>query len=173
MLLHLDGSRHRWFQDDRWYDLIVILDDATSQVYYAQLVEEESTRTVRAALREGVALHGAGGSAGTCLPARERAEPGPDLLDPAGAGGGAGQHGEVGGANLADREDAVARDAGGVSSADRGASGWSSDPQLRTARGGPLHGAGGAPHRAAEDLPGEAARRPLGANLSRPTGSLG
>jgi transposase len=22
MLLHLDGSRHRWFQDDRWYDLI-------------------------------------------------------------------------------------------------------------------------------------------------------
>jgi len=21
MLLHLDGSRHRWFQDERWYDL--------------------------------------------------------------------------------------------------------------------------------------------------------
>jgi hypothetical protein len=46
MLLHIDGSKHRWFQDDRWYDLIVILDDATSQIYYAQLVEEESTRTV-------------------------------------------------------------------------------------------------------------------------------
>src|SRR5213080_1376723 len=30
MLLHIDGSRHRWFQDERWYDLIVILDDATS-----------------------------------------------------------------------------------------------------------------------------------------------
>jgi len=29
MLLHIDGSRHRWFQDGRWYDLIVILDDAT------------------------------------------------------------------------------------------------------------------------------------------------
>ena len=28
MLLHIDGSRHRWFQDERWYDLIVILDDA-------------------------------------------------------------------------------------------------------------------------------------------------
>jgi len=51
MLLHLDGSRHRWFQDDRWYDLLVVLDDATSEVYYAQLVEEESTRTVMAALR--------------------------------------------------------------------------------------------------------------------------
>jgi transposase len=52
MLLHLDGSRHRWFQDDRWYDLIEVLDDATSETYYAQLVEEESTRTVMAALKE-------------------------------------------------------------------------------------------------------------------------
>src|SRR6266853_912779 len=46
MLLHIDGSHHRWFQDERWYDLIVILDDATSEIYYAQLVEEESTVTV-------------------------------------------------------------------------------------------------------------------------------
>ena len=33
MLLHIEGSRHRWFQDERWYDLIVILDDATSEIY--------------------------------------------------------------------------------------------------------------------------------------------
>ena len=46
MLLHIDGSKHRWFQDDRYYDLIVILDDASSEIYYAQLVDEESTRTV-------------------------------------------------------------------------------------------------------------------------------
>ena len=52
MLLHIDGSKHQWFNDDRWYDLIVILDDATSEIYYAQLVEEESTRTVMAGLRE-------------------------------------------------------------------------------------------------------------------------
>ena len=52
MLLHIDGSQHRWLNDDRWYDLIVILDDATSEIYYAQLVEEESTRTVMAGLRE-------------------------------------------------------------------------------------------------------------------------
>src|SRR5512145_1389995 len=52
MLLHIDGSKHQWFGDDRWYDLIAILDDATSEIYYAQLVEEESTRTVMAALRE-------------------------------------------------------------------------------------------------------------------------
>jgi transposase len=52
MLLHIDGSQHQWFQDERWYDLIVILDDASSEIYYAQLVEEESTTTVMAALRE-------------------------------------------------------------------------------------------------------------------------
>jgi hypothetical protein len=52
MLLHIDGSKHYWLNDDRWHDLVVILDDATSEIYYAQLVEEESTRTVMAALRE-------------------------------------------------------------------------------------------------------------------------
>ncbi|HWD98701.1 MAG TPA: ISNCY family transposase [Bryobacteraceae bacterium] len=52
MLLHIDGSKHQWLDDDRWHDLIVILDDATSEIYYAQLVEEESTRTVMAGLRE-------------------------------------------------------------------------------------------------------------------------
>jgi transposase len=50
MLLHIDGSKHRWLSDERWYDLLIILDDATSEIYYAQLVEEESTRTVLAAL---------------------------------------------------------------------------------------------------------------------------
>jgi hypothetical protein len=58
MLLHIDGSKHRWVQDDRYYDLIVILDDANSEIYYAQLVEEESTRTVMAALREVVEKQG-------------------------------------------------------------------------------------------------------------------
>src|SRR5580704_11178996 len=48
MLLHIDGSRHQWFQDERWYDLVVILDDASSEIYYAQLVEEESSMTVMA-----------------------------------------------------------------------------------------------------------------------------
>jgi helix-turn-helix protein len=58
MLLHIDGSHHQWFQDERWYDLIVILDDATSQIYYAQLAEEESTLTVMAGLQEVVATKG-------------------------------------------------------------------------------------------------------------------
>src|ERR1035438_7915048 len=51
MMLHIDGSKHQWFQDERWHDLIVILDDATSDIYYAQLAPEESTATVMAGLR--------------------------------------------------------------------------------------------------------------------------
>jgi transposase InsO family protein len=58
MLLHIDGSKHRWFSDDRYYDLLVILDDATSEIYYAQLVEEESTRTVMTGLREVIETKG-------------------------------------------------------------------------------------------------------------------
>src|SRR5262249_8337469 len=58
MLLHIDGSKHQWLGDERWYDLIVILDDATNEIYYAQLVEEESTRTVMAGLREVIERKG-------------------------------------------------------------------------------------------------------------------
>jgi transposase len=58
MLLHIDGSEHRWFQDERWYDLLVILDDADSAIYYAQLVEEECTLTVLAALKEVIESQG-------------------------------------------------------------------------------------------------------------------
>jgi hypothetical protein len=58
MLLHIDGSHHQWFQDERWYDLIVILDDASSEIYYAQLTEEESTLTVMAGLKEVIERKG-------------------------------------------------------------------------------------------------------------------
>ena len=51
MMLHIDGSDHQWFQDERRHDLIVILDDATSEIYYAQLAEEETTASVMAGLR--------------------------------------------------------------------------------------------------------------------------
>lgn len=58
MMLHIDGSKHKWFGDGCYYDLIVVLDDATKEIYYAQLVEEESTFTVMAALREVIEKHG-------------------------------------------------------------------------------------------------------------------
>jgi transposase len=58
MMLHIDGSKHQWFQDDRWHDLIVILDDATTEIYYAQSVEEESTRTVMTGVKEVIETEG-------------------------------------------------------------------------------------------------------------------
>jgi transposase len=58
MMLHIDASEHDWFQDGRKYELIVILDDATSEIYYAQLVEAESTRSMLRALREVVKTRG-------------------------------------------------------------------------------------------------------------------
>jgi len=58
MLLHIDGSKHQWLNDHRWHDLIVILDDATTEIYYAQLVEEESTRTVMTGLKEVIETEG-------------------------------------------------------------------------------------------------------------------
>jgi hypothetical protein len=58
MLLHIDASQHQWFMDERRFDLIAVLDDATSAIYYAQLVEQESTRTVMRALREVVERQG-------------------------------------------------------------------------------------------------------------------
>lgn len=58
MLLHIDGSKHHWLNGGGWYDLIVILDDANSEVYHAQLVEEESTRRVMAPSRQVVEKKG-------------------------------------------------------------------------------------------------------------------
>src|ERR1700730_3988469 len=48
------SGEHRWFQDERWYDLLVILDDANSEIYYAQLVEEEASVPVLTGLKEVV-----------------------------------------------------------------------------------------------------------------------
>src|SRR5512140_2895017 len=54
MMLHIDGSTHAWLGDSARQDLVAILDDATSEVYYAQLVDQESTATVMAGLKEVV-----------------------------------------------------------------------------------------------------------------------
>ena len=59
MMLHVDGSRHRWIPGlDQYQDLIVIFDDATSEVYDVKLVDEESTATVMASLKRVVETRG-------------------------------------------------------------------------------------------------------------------
>ncbi len=59
MMLHQDGSRHRWVPDlEASHDLIVTLDDASSEIYSAFLVEEEGTMSSFQALREVIGKHG-------------------------------------------------------------------------------------------------------------------
>src|SRR3982750_1022459 len=60
MMLHIDASQHRWFAGSEHpdYELLVIMDDATSEIYYAQLVKAESTVSVMKALREVIARRG-------------------------------------------------------------------------------------------------------------------
>src|SRR3954469_4520470 len=58
MLLHQDGSRHQWLAGQPMLDLIVTLDDATSAIYSAFLVEEEGTASSFRALEEVFGRHG-------------------------------------------------------------------------------------------------------------------
>lgn len=51
MMLHVDGSTHAWLGGEGRQDLVAILDDATTEVYYARLVDQESTATVMAGLK--------------------------------------------------------------------------------------------------------------------------
>ena len=58
MMLHQDGSRHAWLEGQPALDLIVTLDDATSAIYSAFLVEEEGTASTFRALKEVFGAHG-------------------------------------------------------------------------------------------------------------------
>lgn len=58
MLLHQDGSRHGWLAGQAPLDLIVTMDDATSTIYSAFLVEEEGTFSTFRGLLEVLLAHG-------------------------------------------------------------------------------------------------------------------
>ena len=58
MMLHQDGSRHVWIEGLPPMDLIVTLDDATSEIYSMILVAEEGTASTFQALREVIGEHG-------------------------------------------------------------------------------------------------------------------
>jgi transposase len=58
MMLHQDGSRHEWLGGQAALDLIVTLDDATSAILSAFLVDEEGTASTFRALREVFERHG-------------------------------------------------------------------------------------------------------------------
>jgi transposase len=59
MLLHQDGSTHRWLPGlEQELDLIVTMDDATSELYSAFLVDEEGTMSSLQALAEVIGAQG-------------------------------------------------------------------------------------------------------------------
>jgi hypothetical protein len=59
MMLHQDASTHAWLPGDpRKYDLVVTMEDATSALYSAFLVDEEGTASSFQGLREVVDKHG-------------------------------------------------------------------------------------------------------------------
>jgi transposase len=59
MLLHQDGSPHQWVPAlDQAFDLIVTMDDASSEIYSAFLVDEEGTQSSFRGLTEVIAGHG-------------------------------------------------------------------------------------------------------------------
>ncbi len=58
MMLHQDGSRHEWLAGQDAMDLIVTMDDATSEIYSAFLTPEEGTASTFRALSEVFTTHG-------------------------------------------------------------------------------------------------------------------
>ena len=57
MMLHQDGSTHEWVPGQHW-DLIVTLDDATSEHYSMFFVEQEGTASSFQAMAEVIETHG-------------------------------------------------------------------------------------------------------------------
>lgn len=57
MMLHQDASTHEWVPGENW-DLVVTLDDATSEIYSMFFVEEEGTKSSFRGLYEVIATRG-------------------------------------------------------------------------------------------------------------------
>ena len=58
MMVHQDGSRHEWLAGQPALDLIVTMDDATSEIYSAFFVDEEGTMSSLRALSEVIGERG-------------------------------------------------------------------------------------------------------------------
>jgi hypothetical protein len=57
MMLHQDGSTHQWREGIYW-NLIVTMDDADSELYSAFFVEEEGTWSSMRGVKEVIDQHG-------------------------------------------------------------------------------------------------------------------
>lgn len=57
MMIHQDASKHQWFGED-YYDLVVTMDDATSEITSAFFCDEEGTMSSFRGIHETIARHG-------------------------------------------------------------------------------------------------------------------
>lgn len=60
MMLHLDGSTYEWFPDlpGEFFDLLVLMDDATNEIYGMLLVDEEDSMSCMKLIRDCIATQG-------------------------------------------------------------------------------------------------------------------
>lgn len=60
MMLHLDGSTHEWLPElpGQMFDLLVLMDDATNEIYEMKLVPEEDTLGCMELIKECIAVKG-------------------------------------------------------------------------------------------------------------------
>ena len=58
MMLHLDASTHGWIEGLPNHDLVVMLDDATSEILYARFFEQEGVISTLDALKYVLSRHG-------------------------------------------------------------------------------------------------------------------
>ena len=60
MMLHMDGSPHEWIPalPGKFFDLLVLMDDATNKIYEMELVDEEDTFSCMKLLRDCIAKRG-------------------------------------------------------------------------------------------------------------------
>lgn len=60
MMLHLDGSPHEWIPHlpGQFFDLLVLMDDATNEIYEILLADEEDTLGCMTLLKDCIAQHG-------------------------------------------------------------------------------------------------------------------
>lgn len=57
MMIHQDGSTHEWVPG-KWWDLIITMDDATSEILSGFFVEEEGTQSSLRGISEVIEKHG-------------------------------------------------------------------------------------------------------------------
>ncbi len=58
IMIQLDGSKHKWFEDGQYYTLLVFIDDATKKLVHLEFAESESLKSIMLATRKYMENYG-------------------------------------------------------------------------------------------------------------------